>query len=289
MKGAQMRFSLCNEVIAQLDFARQCEYAAALGYEGLEVAPFTLDDNPHLIGANQRAAIRRAASDAGIAVSGLHWLLIKPPHMSITSADPVIRARTLDVMRRLIGLCADLGGDVLVHGSPDQRRIPEGDAGKDGAADAARRRGCEAFAAIAEDAARAGVTYCIEPLAPPAANFVNRVADAAEIVRMIGNDHVRTMIDCSAAGNAESEPVENVIDRWLPTGVVAHIQFNDKNRQGPGQGTMKFAPILAALRRHGYKGWAAVEPFDYRPDGAGSAARAIGYLRGIEETLARRI
>jgi len=278
-----MRFSLCNEVITHLDFAKQCDYAAALGYEGLEVAPFTFDDNPHLIGTNQRTAIRRAAADAGIAVSGLHWLLIKPANLSITSADPAVRERTLDVMRRLIGLCADLGGDVLVHGSPGQRRIPDG-----ADADAARQRGRDAFAAIGEDAARAGVTYCIEPLAAPDANFVNTVEQAAAIVREIGNAHLRTMIDCSASGVSEAEPVEAVIERWLPSGLVAHIQFNDRNRRGPGQGEMKFAPILAALKRHNYNGWGAVEPFDYKPDGAGSAARAIGYLRGIEESLAWR-
>jgi sugar phosphate isomerase/epimerase len=93
------------------------------------------------------------------------------------------------------------------------------------------------------------------------------------------------MIDCSAAAVTEGQPVEAVIERWLPTGLVAHIQFNDRNRQGPGQGEMRFAPILAALKRNHYQGWAAVEPFDYRPDGAGAAARAIGYLRGIEESL----
>ena len=276
-----MRFSLCNEVIAHLDFARQCDYAAALGYQGLEVAPFTFDDNPHLVGANQRAAIRRAAQDAGIAISGLHWLLIKPPLLSITSADTNVRARTLDVMRRLIDLCADLGGEVLVHGSPAQRRIPENHD-----AEIAAQRGCEAFAEIAGDAKAANVVYCIEPLAPPDANFINKIAEAVVIVRQIGSPHVRTMIDCSAAAVTEAEPVDKLIDRWMPTGVLGHIQFNDKNRQGPGQGDAKFAPVLGALQRHNYKGWAAVEPFEYKPDGAGSAARAIGYLRGIEETLA---
>ena len=35
-----------------------------------------------------------------------------------------------------------------------------------------------------------------------------------------------------------------------------------------------------------WPGFCAVEPFDYHPDGPTSAARAIGYLRAIEETLA---
>jgi len=275
-----VRLALCNEVIAGMEFARQCAFAATLGYDGLEVAPFTLDEQPHLMGANARAALRRASADAGIVLSGLHWLLVKPAGLSITSDDPAVRARTIDVMRRLIDLCADLGGHVLVHGSPAQRRLPEG---KD--ADSARQRGRDAFAAIAEDAARAKVIYCIEALAPPEANFINRIAEAAKIVQEIGNPHLRTMIDCSAASLAEKESLCDLIDRWLPSGLIAHIQFNDPNRRGPGQGEVRFAPVMAALRRHRYTGWGAVEPFDYRPDGPAAAARAIGYLRAIEESL----
>ena len=33
-------------------------------------------------------------------------------------------------------------------------------------------------------------------------------------------------------------------------------------------------------------GWVAMEPFDYHPDGPTCAARAIGYVQGILETLA---
>lgn len=280
MTSERLRLALCNEVIAGMDFARQCEFAATLGYDGLEVAPFTLSDEPHLIGAGQAAAIRRTAEQAGIAICSLHWLLVKPAGLSITSDDAAVRARTLDVMRRLIALCAELGGKVLVHGSPAQRRLPE-----DNGAAEARKRGIEAFAAIAEDAQRAGVTYCIEALATPDANFVNTVEEAIGIVQQIGNRHVRTMLDCSAGSLMEKEPLAALLDRHLPTGMIAHVQFNDRNRRGPGQGGDLFAPVLAALKRNKYQGWAAVEPFDYQPDGPGCAARAIGYLRGIEETL----
>ena len=70
----------------------------------------------------ERAGVRRACADAGVAVSGLHWLLVAPKGLSITTADRAVRERTLDVMRRLVELCADLGGAYLVHGSPAQRR-----------------------------------------------------------------------------------------------------------------------------------------------------------------------
>jgi sugar phosphate isomerase/epimerase len=67
--------------------------------------------------------------------------------------------------------------------------------------------------------------------------------------------------------------------------VIAHVQVNDRNRRGPGQGEQRFAPLFASLRKHGYLGDVAVEPFDYVPDGPGAAARAIGYIKGILEAL----
>ncbi len=271
-----MRIALCNEVIREMEFAAQCEFAAALGYDAVELAPFTLGEAPHMLGAEARRALRRAASDAGIAIASLHWLLVTPDGLSITSAEPDVRARTLEVMRRLVGFCAEVGGSVLVHGSPAQRRIADGE-------DAARGR--EAFAAIAEDAEAHGVTYCIEPLAPQATNFINTVAEAAEIVQAIDSPAVRTMIDCCAARQTEALPLDQLIDQWLPRGLIGHVQVNDSNLRGPGQGDDRFAPALAALARHGYDGWVAVEPFVYQPDGPAAAARAIGYLRGIEEAL----
>jgi len=249
-----MRLALCNEVLRERLFAHQCALAAALGYGGLEVAPFTLD--------------------AGIAITGLHWLLVTPKGLSITSADQVLRARTLDVMQRLIGLAADLGAGYLVHGSPAQRQV----AGPD---DAARAEA--ALAQAADWAADAGVTYCLEPLSPRETNWAVTVEEAVGIVRRIGSPALRTMLDVCAAGQGEAAPVVEVLERFLPTGLLAHIHLNDRNRRAPGQGEDRFGPILAALRRHGYAGWCGVEPFEYLPDGAGSAAFAAGYLRGVAE------
>jgi sugar phosphate isomerase/epimerase len=152
-----------------------------------------------------------------------------------------------------------------------------------GEEDDGRKRGIECFAAVAEAAAQANVTYCIEPLARNQTAFVNTVEDAAAIVSTIGSPAVRTMIDCSAAGQTEDVPVAALVQRWVPTGLIGHIHFNDPNRRGPGEGAMAFAPILAALDASSYAGNSAVEPFIYQPDGPTCAARAIGYLRGLIE------
>jgi D-psicose/D-tagatose/L-ribulose 3-epimerase len=278
-----MRIALCNEVLQPMPFAQQCAWAAAAGYDGLEVAPFTLSDAPHQMIAQERAAIRRAAADAGIAITGLHWLLLTPKGLSITSPDDAVRARTVEVMRRLVDFCADVGGKVLVHGSPGQRAIPAGET-----RETAIARARDAFARVADEAQRAGVVYCIEPLATTETPVINTIAEAAALVDAVGSPGLRTMVDCSAAARMEQEPLAAVIDRWLPTGRIAHVQVNDPNRRGPGEGELRFAPILAALTRNGYEGVVAVEPFKYVPDGQACAARAIGYLRGVLEASEAR-
>ena len=276
-----MKIALCNEVLAHLPLEGQCELAAALGYDGLEIAPFTLGDAPHRLASTEIARIRRTVESFGLVVTGLHWLLVAPPGLSVTDPDARIRARTRDVVAAIVALCAELGGGVLVHGSPKQRQIA---AGEDHATALARLRDFLADAALLAE--RHGVVYCIEPLGRAETALVNTVAEAAALVREIDRPSLRTMIDTSAAGASETQSVVELIDQWLPTGVIGHVQVNDPNRRAPGQGAMRFAPIFAALERHGWDRTVAVEPFDYVPDGAGAAAFAAGYLRGIRESLA---
>jgi sugar phosphate isomerase/epimerase len=271
-----MKLSLCNEVVRELDFPRQCAFAAAVGYDGLEIAPFTLKDDPLTLTAGEINAVRAALKAEGLACSSLHWLLVAPEGLSITDPDPAVRGRTIEAIRRLIGLAAELEAPVLVHGSPRQRMLVEGAVSRDHA--------MTAFSAAAAAAEQAGVTYCLEALAPNETDFVNSVAEAAAIVDAIGSPAFRTMVDCCAAGQTEDD-VPAVVDRFLPSGHIAHVQVNDPNKRGPGEGTLAIAPIVRALDRHGYRGWLAAEPFDYLPDGPACAARAAGFMRGILEAL----
>jgi D-psicose/D-tagatose/L-ribulose 3-epimerase len=281
-----MKFSLCNEVLQPQPFEQQCAAAAAMGYDALEVAPFTLADNPMLISDEQARQLRRVAEDAGLTISGLHWLLVAPSGLSIVDAADAVRQRTVDVMQRLVELCALMGGSYLVHGSPKQRSVPPGSSREQ-----ALERATDCFAKVAVTARDRGVVYCIEPLSTRETDLINTVAEAARIVDAIGSPGLKTMIDCSAAGQVEQEPIELLMKRWMPTGHIAHVQVNDPNRRGPGQGDMKFAPILQAIAQlqasGDYDGIVAVEPFDYVPDGPTCAARSIGYLKGIVEGLTR--
>ncbi len=275
-----MRIAICNEVFGEMALERQCELAAQLGYDGLEIAPFTLAEAPDRIDRGEAARIRKVVESFGLVVTGLHWLLVKPSGLSLTTPDAAVRSLTLDVVSRLVSLCAELGGTVLVHGSPKQRQIAAGETHA-----MARGRLRDFLTDAARLAEAHGVVYCIEPLSAKETELVNTVAEAADIVREVGSPALRTMIDCSAAGQSEVVALPELIDAWLPTGLIGHVQVNDPNRRAPGQGDMRFGPIFAALKRNGYDGTVAVEPFDYVPDGPGAAAFAAGYLRGVRESL----
>src|SRR5207237_8632535 len=104
----------------------QCRFAAALGYDGLEVAPFTLANDPMGITDADAAGFRRIAGEHELNIEGLHWLLVVPAGLSIVSEDRALRERTTRVIERLVELCALMGGKYLVHGSPRQRSVPPG-------------------------------------------------------------------------------------------------------------------------------------------------------------------
>lgn len=276
-----MKLSLCNEVLRELPFEQQCALAAKLGYTGLELAPFTLAEDPCTLDAAAARHYRMVAHDHGLAISSLHWLLVKPEGLSLVTPDAALHRQTTELLERLIAFAAACGAPVLVHGSPHQRSPLSGQT----VADATARLEAT-LAALAPVAQAAGVVYCLEPLSPVETPVINTVAEAAALVDRIGSPALRTMLDVSAASQTESAPVHKVLAQYLASGHIAHVQLNDRNRRGPGQGDTPQTPVLRVLRDAGYSGWMAVEPFDYQPDGPSCAAYSAGHVRGIWEALA---
>lgn len=284
MNDGPLKFALCNDVLQPLPFEEQCRAAAALGYDGLQVAPSTLAADPLALTDAQATHYQRVAQEHGLRIFGLHRLLAAPPGLSIVDADASVRERTLAAMGRMVDLCALMGGNYLVHGSPRQRSVPPGSAREQALA-----RATECFARVADHARQRGVVYCIKPLAAGKTDLINTVAEAAHIVDAVASPGLKTMIDCSAAGQQEGEFVEALIARWVPSGHIAHVQANDPSGRGPGQGELRFAAILQTLlhlQRDGeYQGIVAVAPSESLPDGSGCAGHSLGYLKGIVEGL----
>ncbi len=275
-----MKISLCNEVLHPLPFEAQCKLAKSLGYNGLEIAPFTLSDNPDHLTIREAEHFRKIAQEEGLVITGLHWLLLKPSGLSITTADKKIGEDTKRFASKLCELCFAFGANYLVHGSPQQRLIADGQSSQD-----ALDRAIDFFGYAANSAREFHVTYCIEPLSLDQTPIINTLSQAIEIVEKICSSHLKTMLDTSSAGLTEKLSIPELIHQFMPTNHIAHVQLNDPNRRGPGQGAMQFGPILKALVANNYQGVIAIEPFDYDPDGPTCAAHSIGYLNGLFENM----
>jgi sugar phosphate isomerase/epimerase len=269
-----MRYAICNETFADWDHARVCRFVADLGYRGLELAPFTLAPRITDVAAPQRALLRRQAEECGVQISGLHWLLAWTEGLQLTAPDEAVRQHTADYLVELARCCRDLGGDVLVFGSPGQRRIPAG---------ATRARATEyavdTFRRALPGIVDAGVRLCLEPLSPPEADFINTAAEAVEILDRLGSPNFQLHLDVKAMAT-ETVPATDLIRRHIDR--LGHFHANDPNRRGPGFGSTDFVPILRALGEVGYAGWVSVEVFDYSPDPETIARESIRYLRACE-------
>ena len=226
---------------------------------------------------DRRRELRRQAEDCGLTLLGLHWLLARTEGLQLTSPDAAVRQATADYLGELARCCADLGGDVLVFGSPAQRRVPAG-ATRAQAADFAVDTFRRARAAIAD----AGVRLCLEPLAPPEADFITTCAEAGEILDRIDDPHFVLHLDVKAMSSEET-PVPELIRRHA--GRTGHFHANDPNLRGPGFGAVDFTPIFRALRDSGYSGWVSVEVFDYTPDPETIARESLRYLRECESSV----
>lgn len=268
-----MRFAICNEIFEGWPWEKVCAFAQSIGYAGLEVSPFTLADRAEQVTPDRRRELKRQANDRGVEVLGLHWLLVKPPGLYITHADADIRRQTADYFTALVHLCADLGGNVLVVGSPKQRNLLPGVS-----FDQALGYAAEVFAPCLPAAARRGVTLAMEPLGPQETDFLNTAEQTMRLVRRLGSPNFRVNLDVKAM-SSEAKPIPEVIRETA--GNIAHVQVNDPNLLGPGMGEVKYEPIIAALREVGYDGWLSVEAFDFRPGAEHIARKSIEYLRQV--------
>ena len=266
-----MKYAICNETFEGWDHARVCRFVADLGYTGLELAPFTLAPRITDVTAERRRELRSQAEDCGLTILGLHWLLAKTEGLHVTAPGEATRCRTADYLVELARACRDLGGDVMVFGSPAQRKIPPG-AKREQAVDWAVDTFTRAMPGIAD----CGVKLCLEPLAPTEADFITTCGEAVGILDRVGHPNFILHLDVKAM-SADEVPVPELIRRHAAR--TGHFHANDPNRRGPGFGATDFVPIFRALKEVNYQGWVSVEVFDYTPDPETIARESLRYMR----------
>jgi sugar phosphate isomerase/epimerase len=266
-----MKFGICNEIFQGWKLDDTMSYAARAGYDAIEIAPFTLAKYVTDIPALERQRIQDAAGRAGIAISGIHWVLAQAEGMYLNHTEESVRKKTARYFCDLVDFCADIGGRTIVVGSPKQRDILEGVSPEQAWVWAA-----ETFRDSVRRAEDRGVTICFEPLAPTETNFINTAAEAIQFITQFNSPAMKIILDVKAM-SSESKPIPQIIRESWPH--FAYFHANDKNLKGPGFGEVDFKPIAAALKEVGYDGYVSVEVFVFDEGPEVIATRSIEFLR----------
>jgi sugar phosphate isomerase/epimerase len=266
-----MRFAICNEIFQGWATDAVFEYCAKIGYQGIEIAPFTLAKSVSEISPSQRRSLRESAARAGVEICGLHWLLARTEGFHLNHPDAAVRERTARYLCDLVDCCADLGGNTLVLGSPQQRTVLPGLTESQ-----ARDFATQTLAEAVQRAEARGMVICFEPLSPAETNFINTAAEAISFAQQFNSAAMKIVLDVKAMCS-EPRPIPDIIRQSWPH--FAHFHANDKNLKGPGFGEVAFEPIAAALNEVNYQGWVSVEVFKFEEGPEVIASRSLEYLR----------
>ena len=271
------RHAICNESFEGWPFADAAKAIRKAGYTGIEIAPFTLAESPFDISPTKRKEYRDIIESEGLTFVGLHWLMVSPKGLHVTTPDAPLRQRSWEHIRGLIELCADLGPDgVMVFGSPKQRSTTGGLTRQE-----ATHHFVEGLRSIVPDACRREVTVLVEALPIQQADVVQTLDEAAAIVGEIGSPFVQTMFDVHNAID-EREPHAALVDRHFDR--IRHVHVNELDGRHCGAGNYDFKPVFEVLQRRNYAGWISLEAFDFSP---GAERLANESLRHLESEIAQ--
>ncbi len=273
MAEIQLKFAICNELYGDWPLEKAFAHASRLGYSGIEIAPFTINCNVIEISPGERQKIREMATANDLEIVGLHWLLAQTEGFHLTDNDPAVRNATASYLCELARLCRDLGGKIMVFGSPAQRNLPTGVSEAQG-----KDRAVEVFKKVADVLEDCEVILVLEPLGPEEGNFMTNAQSAIEIAKAVDSPQVKLQLDVKAM-STESSSIPDIIRdsrSWL-----VHFHANDPNRRGPGMGQVDFKPIFTTLEEVGYQGWVSVEVFDFELGPESLAAESICYLEQV--------
>jgi D-psicose/D-tagatose/L-ribulose 3-epimerase len=280
-RPAAFNYAFCNESMRGMSWTDQVGLAARAGYRGIEIAPFSLvSESVAEMNSAARREMVRVLKRAGIECAGLHWLLSPPPTgLHVTTPDRDVRAKSWAYVEALIDFCGDLGGTVMVFGSPKGRSAGPGQSPADAGTLLA-----EGLSRVADRAGRRGVKILLEALGHDQTDVVNSLAETAELLRKIDHPAIQTMFDFHNTLD-ETEPFPVLIEKYYASIHHVHVQEMDGRYLGSGNGEKEFVPAFQKLRDLGFDKWISVEVFDFAPGAEIIARQSLETLRAIEEKL----
>lgn len=276
------KYAMCNESMMDLPWAEQCAIIGEAGYTGVEIASFTLvkEKGVSELSAAKRQEMVQDMKNAGIECVGLHWLLAPPPKgLHFTTPDAAVRQKTIAYLDELIDFCGDLGGTVMIFGSPKQRNTVGG-----ATVEEAKKYFAEGLAKVADHAQQRNVKILVEHLGSDQTDVVNTLKEAMDIVNAVNHPAIDLMFDFHNTPD-ETEDFITLVKRYYDHIQHVHVQEMDGQYLGAGSSAESYIETFQYLKDRKYDKWVSLEVFDFTPGGKKIAEESMRVLKEIEAKL----
>lgn len=220
---------------------------AQAGYDGIEIGAASPHAYPDYTGPERRREIRSMLADNGIALSSMLPAPGGGAGFNVASPLPEERAAAIDQYAKVIDLCADLGGRIVIYVAGWQVY------GTDRRQAWAWSR--EALTRAAAHARDRGMILVIEPTSTDS-NLVDDCDDAIQMMVEVGAPNVKLMFDTFHVLYRNEVPTDYVHRMGKD---LAHLHIADVGRSPPGDGRIDYPALIRALRYVGYDGYLAME------------------------------
>ena len=220
--------------------------AIASGLEYLEanVASYLVPEQSDSVFAAQRAS----AASLGLPVYSANGFF--PGDLRVVGPDAEAE-RALQYARTAIRRASEAGLKILVLGSSRSRSIPEGFPREE-----AEGQFLALLRGMAPTAEKYGVIVAIEPLQASETNFINTVAEGAEMARQAGSPNICVIADFYHMAR-EGEPAEDIV---AAADKLVHCHIAEcANRTAPGVDGDDFTLYFKALKQIKYQGRISLE------------------------------
>lgn len=265
-----MKLAVSNIAWEHPETPAHLELLRSLGCEGVELAPSCIWPEPIEATAAERTAVRRQVADAGLEVVGFHALFFTRPDLELFR-DQASRRDLVDYLKGLIHLAADLGGRILVVGSPKNRT-------RHGRPPAeALPWAAEAYRDAAIEAASVGVEVCIEPLPAKETEFIVSSDEGAMLVNLVNHPGFGLHLDAKAMVE-QGEDIAEALGRHGRA--VRHFHVGDPGLAPPGSSGLDHKPIARALRAGGYDRYVSIEMRRGFGPTRDVITQSVNYVRG---------
>ncbi|MCP4610632.1 MAG: sugar phosphate isomerase/epimerase [Planctomycetes bacterium] len=274
------KYAMCNESMAELSWAQQCQIVSNAGYKGMEIAAFTLvKEGVGEISQARRKEMVSVMRSVGIECAGLHWLLAPPPKgLHFTTPDDAVAKKTIAYFHELIDFCGDLDGSYMIFGSPKQRNT------QNISIEEAKKYFAENLIAVADHAQQRGIKILIEALGRRLTDIVNTLEEALELTKQANHPAIQIMFDFSNTDD-EIEPFDVLLRKYYKYIHHIHVQEMSGKYLGTGTAVNDYVKAFQTLKDLRYDKWISLEVFDFSPGGKRIAEESMMTLRQIEKKL----